>query len=252
MNIINKLNKELLKQDFVDSVSNSNELNKYKDIARQYACIENAIAVLSDMHANTSYIYYGGFAQTLGLNETEKNGFIHSIWEDDILRLIHPDDLYQKNLQELKFFHFIKHQPKNKRKDFYLINKLRIKNTSGHYLPAIHRLFYIPVANTSNTVWLALCLYTPLSLEIPGASMVIYSPTGQQIELGEKNTSQILSEREKQVLRQIHQGMSSKHIAEILSISIHTVNRHRQEILSKLQASNSIEACRTAKDLGIL
>lgn len=252
MNIIDKLNKELLKQDFVDSVSNSNELNKYKDIARQYASMENAIAVLSDMHANTSYIYYGGFAQALELNETGRNNVIHSIWEDDIFRLIHPDDLYQKNLQELKFFHFIRHQPKNKRKNFYLINKLRIKDTSGHYLPALHRLFYIPVANTSNTMWLALCLYTPLSLEMTGTSMVINSITGQVIELENRNTSHILSDREKQVLRQIHQGMSSKHIAETLSISIHTVNRHRQEILSKLQARNSIEACRTAKDLGIL
>ena len=32
-----------------------------------------------------------------------------------------------------------------------------------------------------------------------------------------------------------------------LSISIHTVNRHRQNILSKLCASNSVEACRIAK-----
>ena len=35
----------------------------------------------------------------------------------------------------------------------------------------------------------------------------------------------------------------SKDIAQTLSISINTVNRHRQNILEKLQVNNSIEAC---------
>ena len=38
----------------------------------------------------------------------------------------------------------------------------------------------------------------------------------------------------------------------MLSISIHTVSRHRQEILGKLQVKNSIEACRLAKNLRLL
>lgn len=252
MDIIDKLNKELLKQNFMEHSSASHELDKYREVAYRYACLENAISVLSDMRTNISYIHYGGFSEVLGLKETEKVHLIHSIWEEGIFKLIHPDDLYQKNLQELKFFHFIKHQPKNKRKDFYLINKLRIKDAAGHYHSTLHRLFYIPVKNAPNTMWLALCLYTPLSLEMPGKSAVVYSVTGQLIELKNKDSTQILSEREKQVLRLIHQGWTSKQIAEILTISIHTVNRHRQEILGKLQVKNSIEACRIAKDLGVL
>ena len=39
----------------------------------------------------------------------------------------------------------------------------------------------------------------------------------------------------------------SKEIAILLSISIHTVNRHRQNILSKLKADTSIEACRNRR-----
>lgn len=125
MDIIDKLSKELLKQNFMEHSSASHELDKYREVAYRYACLENAISVLSDMRTNISYIHYGGFSEVLGLKETEKVHLIHSIWEEGIFKLIHPDDLYQKNLQELKFFHFIKHQPKNKRKDFYLMNKLR-------------------------------------------------------------------------------------------------------------------------------
>ena len=40
-------------------------------------------------------------------------------------------------------------------------------------------------------------------------------------------------------------------IAVILSISVNTVNRHRQNILEKLQVNNSIEACRIGKGLNL-
>ena len=72
------------------------------------------------------------------------------------------------------------------------------------------------------------------------------------VELGARGESKILSDREIQVLRLIDKGLISKQIADTLSISIHTVSRHRQEILAKLQVRNSIEACRVAKDLGLL
>ena len=41
------------------------------------------------------------------------------------------------------------------------------------------------------------------------------------------------------------EGMFSKEISEKLNISIHTVNRHRQNILEKLQVDNMIEAIRS-------
>lgn len=249
MNAIDKLNKELFKQDFTEEPLYSEELNKYRHIASHYACMENAIAVLSDMHANTSYIYYGGFSKVLGMKTTDNNKY--SIWEEEILKQIHPDDLSEKYMEELRFFHFIKHQPKNKRGDYYLISKLRMKDASGSYIPVLHRLFYIPVPS-HNSVWLALCLYNPLSMDISHKSIVVNSANGQVIELGAQNDSKVLSDREKQVLRLIDKGMASKDIAKLLSISINTVSRHRQEILSKLQVKNSIEACRIAKDLRLI
>lgn len=71
-------------------------------------------------------------------------------------------------------------------------------------------------------------------------------------ELEKQNNTKILSEREKQVLALIDKGLTSKAIAEMLSISVNTISRHRQEILGKLQVKNSIEACRIAKELKII
>lgn len=254
MNIVNELNSRFLTQSLAskDGGLSAAELDKYKKIASGYAEMENAVAVLSDMHANVSYVYYGQFSKTLGwrcIPAAENR--IDSIWEDGILKLMHPDDLHEKYLQELRFFHFVRRQPKMKRADFYLASKLRMKDGAGNYQFVLHRLFYVS-SPVTNGLWLALCVYTPWFPMFAGKSVVVNSVTGEVMELGRRNDSQILSYRETQILRLIAKGMMSKDIALLLSISINTVSRHRQEILRKLQVKSSIEACRVARELGII
>ncbi len=251
MDTIDILNKEFFTQDFTEEQPYAEMLDRYKDIARNYAQMENTIAVLSDMRTNMSYIYYGKFSQTLGLDRYGNEDKVSSIWEKEIFKLIHPDDLTGKHLQELCFFHFIKRQPKKKRNDYYLTSKLRMRSGMNNYIPVLHRMFYVSIPS-NGTLWLALCLYSPLSFDIPAKSLIINSVNGQITELDKQNTTKILSIREKQVLRLIDKGLTSKEIAETLSISINTVSRHRQEILNKLQVKNSIEACRVAKDLKLI
>lgn len=251
MKTINKLNKEFFSQDFSEEEPYAEWLDRYKSIARNYARMENTIAVLSDMRENARYVYYGKFSQTLGMNKNRKEGKFPSIWEEEIFRLIHPDDLSGKHLQELQFFQFIKHQPKTERTDYYLASKLRMKNGTGDYVPVLHRMFYIPGIG-DDTSRLALCLYGPLPFDIPSQCLIINSVNGHIAELGKHDNAPILSVRERQILNLIDKGLTSKGIAQTLSISIYTVNRHRQEILSKLQVKNSIAACRIAKELELI
>ncbi len=102
------------------------------------------------------------------------------------------------------------------------------------------------------TLCLALCLYTPLTIDFPSKCIIVDSSDGHTIEPKKQNNEDILSAREKQILGFIDKGLTSKDIAELLCISINTVSRHRQGILGKLQVKNSIEACRIAKDLKII
>lgn len=92
-----------------------------------------------------------------------------------------------------------------------------------------------------NAVRYALCLYTPVTTEQP--AMIMDSLTGKAVLLNKVDAKQILSNREKEILRMIDAGMSSKEIAAMLNISIYTVSRHRQNILEKLHAKNSSHAC---------
>ena len=61
-----RLNYELLQQDFAAGERQAHTLTRYKEIAKGYALTENALAVLSDMYTNISYMYYGAFADELG------------------------------------------------------------------------------------------------------------------------------------------------------------------------------------------
>ena len=54
------------------------------------------------------------------------------------------------------------------------------------------------------------------------------------------------------MLALIDGGLTSKEIAARLNISLHTVSRHRQEILAKLQVKSSIEACRMARSMELI
>lgn len=251
MDTVDRLNREFSAQDFAENLPDSSVLERYREVARNYARMENAVAVLSDLRVRVSYIYYGGFARMLGIGEAQKDDTIASIWEENLFRLVHPDDLAGKHLHELCFFHFVRQQPPGKRGDYYLQGRLRMKTVTNGYVPVLHRMFYIPISS-SGTLWLALCLYSPLVFDMPAGAFIVHSVTGRTEELGERHGAMILSAREKQILSLIDKGLPSKEIADRLSISVHTVSRHRQEILNKLGTRNSIEACRVARELHLL
>lgn len=247
MDVKHKLNDELLKQKFIKEQELSARLDECKQIALSYAQIENSIAVLSDMKTNISYIYYGGVAERLGMAKRSTTKIIHSIWEEDIFSRIHPDDLLEKHLQELRFFNFLKTIPKKERTDYHIANNIRMCDSSGKYVQVLHRMFYI-ASQSNGSIWLALCLYN-LSTNTSSGNVIINSVDGCILEPEAQTTNNILSSRETEVLQLIDKGKMSKEIASDLSISINTVNRHRQNILEKLHVDNSIEACRIAKGL---
>ena len=67
-----------------------------------------------------------------------------------------------------------------------------------------------------------------------------------------ETTKKDLSDREKEVLRFVAQGYTSREIADLLFISLYTVNAHREHIMNKLNIRNIVELTRYAIDSGIL
>jgi len=61
-----------------------------------------------------------------------------------------------------------------------------------------------------------------------------------------------LTNREFQILTQIAMSHSNNDIAEILSISPKTVDKHRQNLMKKMQVNSAIQLIKIAKEKGLL
>nr|WP_304613283.1 helix-turn-helix transcriptional regulator [Paramuribaculum intestinale] len=112
-------------------------------------------------------------------------------------------------------------------------------------------MYYVHDTVCDNVLY-AICLYGPMMFDFKGSSYMVDMTTGIREELSAEANGAVLSRRERQVLSLIDEGMKSVEIARRLNISVHTVSRHRQEILAKLQVKNSIEACRRAKAMKLI
>lgn len=215
---------------------------------RFWVRVENVLIVVSDMAEGRSHIIAGGFARNLDIGDYRQE---NSIWEGKILSLMSPEEQEEKYIAELCFFHYLRHLPKSKKTDYYLMSKLRFRFLDGDIHDVLHRMYYIFDENGEDLRY-AICIYGPLPFDFKGKSYAVNSVTGIKEELTVSGNNSILSRRESQILAMIDTGMKSAEIAGQLNISIHTVSRHRQEIIGKLQVKNTHEACRLAKSMGLL
>ncbi len=61
-----------------------------------------------------------------------------------------------------------------------------------------------------------------------------------------------LSNREREVLQAVAEGLSTKQIAEMLDVSVKTIEAHRANLMKKLDARSAVELTRCAFELGII
>lgn len=74
-------------------------------------------------------------------------------------------------------------------------------------------------------------------------NQVLYEP---------KDVLPTVSDREKEVLVLISEGYSNKAISAQLFLSVHTVDSHRKNLISKFNVKNTAELVKKTMDLGIL
>ena len=132
---------ELLKKQARHSDDDGDKA-RLKLVAQSYALAENAIAVLSDMKSQTSTIYYGKVGELLGIAHSGECHEISSIWEEEIMCRIHPDDLISKQIDELMFFHFLQSGDKKELSDYICVNNLRMCDEKGVFHNIRHKILY--------------------------------------------------------------------------------------------------------------
>lgn len=83
-----------------------------------------------------------------------------------------------------------------------------------------------------------------ISSKLAGKVLAVYSST-RDAEWSELN---LLTDREKEILKLVAEGHTSKEVADILSISPKTADNHRANILRKLGLRNTHELTRFARE----
>lgn len=216
---------------------------------------------------NNSYVYVGEYPEQKYLY---MSGNIQQFFEADLDRLfksqiegenflaarIHPEDYQVLNVVQKKLIKFILNQPITERKNYKYIFEFRGKNAEGKYVRMINQQQILELDDNGNP-WLIMGIVdlSPLTTPLVNIKIqVVNFITGETFSLIKFEEKELVefTPREKEILHLIKSGMLSKEISDRLSVSIHTVNKHRQNIMHKMNADNIIEAIEYARKLGFL
>lgn len=156
---------------------------------------------------------------------------------------------------EYEFFKFVDALPPETKMQYKATCRIRIRDKDG-----VYRVFdnstRILQPSPDGKIWLILCCYDLSPSQDEGALIsprIVNCHSGEIMGLSFSDRKKhILTDREKEILMLVSEGKPSKQIADVLGISIHTVNRHRQNILERLSVGNSVEAITAATAMGLL
>ena len=173
---------------------------------------------------------------------------------EPVLEIIHPGDIYYGLLVRKKIYSLLSSLSAEEKMKHKMVHEMRVKNVRGEYIRIIEQEQAIELDKSGN-IWLMLSVIdVDASHESEITKSHLYNfETGEQIFIDLSDTLEApLTNRELSVLQLMKQGLLSKEIANSLNVSINTINTHRQNILLKLKANNSIEAVNIAQRLGLL
>ena len=224
---------------------------RQKPLLQQLAQVGNNGITVFDFskkgHIFTSYNFSSLFGYDLIEIEKVGNEYFDS--------KIHPDDfgkLMQYGVAAMRFFFDL---PVEERKDYKGISEYRILNAEAKYVRIVEQHQVLELDKYGN-VWLVLSVLdlSPNQEGYDGIKCQLLNfKTGKLLPVNTEPVKEVdLSDRQIEILQLVKDGLLSKEISDKLSISVHTVNTHRQRILEKLEVDNSHEAVNYAMRLGLI
>lgn len=200
-----------------------------------------------DIHRGVYDYASEGFADLLGVQPDLEHG-------DFIAERIHPND--RAKIDELQISHgkFIQSLPPHERNDYRNIYQVRMLGSQGRYINVMCRNQVVET-DAAGRAWIVMGMMELSPDQTPTDCVkcsVLNLRTGLFFNPYAESVEWALTDRELEVLSLMGQGLLSKEIAERLSVSKHTVDNHRKNILEKLRSNNAIEAINTARGAGLL
>lgn len=248
---------EVLNQHpFVPEELDYSVLENQKGILCQMASLGNSCISVYDLCKQEHVFYSPNFATFLGY----EFAMVTDQGQEFLDSKIHPEDhqaLMETSFLMMKLFRCFTNDEKV---NYKIINEYRILNSENNYIWVIEQHQVLALDGYGN-MWLDLSIIdiSPNQSKKGGLSSQLFNfRTGKSIpfKLDEKESPDpsmiALTKRESEILQLVKDGLLSKEISDRLSISVHTVNTHRQRVLEKLGANNSMEAVVFASKYGLL
>ena len=240
------------KQKFIEQELDYSKLERHKIHLQLVADLGNSVVSVMDAYKKQHVFHSTNFGSVLGYNLDD----VERLGERFMASIIHPDDLPFITKVGLSGFKLFFNLSDEEKLSFKLINEFRVLNASKSYVRVIEQHQVLELDKRGN-IWLSLSI-----LDISPNQDVKEGPKSQllnfrngrfiPIDIDQSKPSVVLTLREIEILKLVKEGLLSKEISDVLSISVHTVNTHRQRVLEKLGANNSIEAVALSSKLGLL
>jgi len=166
----------------------------------------------------------------------------------------HPDDLKRQELGLVSLFKIAHELFVAKKGEMILSSNFRLRIPNGNYLNQLVQCYFF--YSSDNTVYL-IDIKTDISWSNKlkhgfhyylGNDLSNFRYPDDELLM----TGNIFSDREFEIIKLVHQGLDSEHIAEKLFLSKHTVNTHRKNILDKTGKASIAELIFEMHDMGLL
>jgi DNA-binding CsgD family transcriptional regulator len=165
---------------------------------------------------------------------------------------MHPDDAAQMKLKEAAAAEFFYNRiPPSKILRYKSSYTFRIQDENGKWKNILHQCTPVQLSNQGR-IHHSLSVHTDVSFMnlLPddrisfigiGGEPSYYSLSTDPEKILEPEAAWFLSLREREIVKLMGEGMSSKQISDYLSISTHTVDTHRRNLLKKTGTKNTLE-----------
>lgn len=227
------------------------KLEKHKLVVETLAGLSNSSIQIYDLNQNKIAYFSKNYAHLLGYNRDDFEALNYAFFETKI----HPDDKYDLAMFGLSSLKLYKELSNDEKLNHKVIYEFRMLNSIGKYVRVIDQ-YQILELDTTGQIWLMMStidLSPNQDVESSVKSQILNFRTGKIIPSSVDNKPSLeITKREFEILTLVKQGMLSKEISDKLFISVHTVNTHRQRLLEKLGANNTIEAIIFATKYGLI
>lgn len=226
-------------------------VQKHALILQTLSDIGNSGTGIFDFNKRQIIFYSSNFGSLLGYASSD----YATTGQQFFAGKMHPEDslmLSMSGVSVLKIFNNFSSAEKLSHK---VVNEYRMMDAQNHYVRLIEQ-YQVLELDPAGQLWLMLNIVdvSPNQGESEASkSQLLNFRTGKIIPLEAPPKVRLeLTKREIEILRLVKNGLLSKEISNKLSISVHTVNTHRQRFLEKLGANNSLEAIVFASKFGLL